>query len=612
MFNFFFERTNKSLFLNGYDGNGSMSDINLNPFQVILNIMMLAFLAVSRMACISVIAAGVVITFNPAAALAASEKTDNQSSTIIVGGDYNFAPYEFLDKEGQPAGYNVELTMAIAEVMGVHVQIRLDKWSTVRNELRTGQIDVLQGMVFSESRNQTFDFSPPHTLIHQSVFSRKGIPKITSIEELNGKEVIVQNKGIMHDYLLTKGIKANLILVDTHADALRLLSSGKHQYAVVANLPGLYFGRELKLTNIVQVSKKVATMPYCYAVKKGNSELLTLFSEGLAIIKNTGRHQKIYDKWFGGIETPGLTWDRVFRIGLMIGIPILLLISGIVIWNRSLQKRVTQRTEELRQQQRQLLQADKMASLGILVAGVAHEINNPNSLILFNTPVLIDSFQDAHSILEEHYRTHDDFMLGGLKYSRMREEIPPMLQEIMGASRKINRIVEDLKDFARMGDSDFTAEVDFNEVVKISLRLVENAIKKATTNIQMYFAENLPLISANAQRIEQVVINLILNACQALPNASRGIAIRTYMDTRRNAVALEIRDEGSGIAHEHLPHLTDPFFTTKRNIGGTGLGLSVSFKIIQEHGGKLDFKSSPGQGTMATLTLPIFREKPTS
>lgn len=612
MFNFFFERTNKSLFLNGYDGNGSMSDINLNPFQVILNIMMLAFLAVSRMACISVIAAGVVITFNPAAAVAKSEQMNNRSSTIIVGGDYSFAPYEFLDKEGQPAGYNVELTKAIAEVMGVHVQIRLDKWSTVRNELRTGQIDVLQGMVFSESRNQTFDFSPPHTLTHQSIFSRKGAPKITSIQELNDKEVIVQNKGIMHDYLLTQGIKANLILVDTHADALRLLSSGKHQYAVVANLPGLYLGRELKLTNIVQVSKQVATVPYCYAVKKGNSELLTLFSEGLAIIKNTGRHQIIYDKWLGGIETSGLAWDRVVRIGLIIGIPILLLISGIVIWNRSLQKRVTQRTEELRQHQQQLLQADKMASLGILVAGVAHEINNPNSLILFNTPVLIDSFKDAHSILEEHYRTHDDFMLGGLEYSRMREEIPPMLQEIMGASRKIKRIVEDLKDFARQGDSDFTAEVDFNEVVKTSLRLVENSIKKATSNFQMFFAENLPLISANAQRVEQVVVNLILNACQALPNTSRGIAIRTYMDTQRYAVALEICDEGSGIAHEHLPNLTDPFFTTRRNIGGTGLGLSVSYKIIQEHGGNLDFKSSPGQGTTATLTLPIIREKPTS
>jgi polar amino acid transport system substrate-binding protein len=103
-----------------------------------------------------------------------------------------------------------------------------------------------------------------------------------------------------------------------------------------------------------------------------------------------------------------------------------------------------------------------------------------------------------------------------------------------------------------------------------------------------------------------VVVNLILNACQALPKAECGIFISTRFDDRRNMVVLEVRDEGIGIAPEDLSRLTDPFYTTRRQSGGTGLGLSVSARIVKEHFGELDFSSVPGEGTVVTLSLPVF------
>jgi polar amino acid transport system substrate-binding protein len=118
----------------------------------------------------------------------------------------------------------------------------------------------------------------------------------------------------------------------------------------------------------------------------------------------------------------------------------------------------------------------------------------------------------------------------------------------------------------------------------------------------------LPTIRGNAQRIEQVVINLILNACQAFDDPEKGIALATRYDHDKGLVICTCRDEGEGIAPEHLPRLTDPFFTTKREQGGTGLGLSVSATIVQQHGGTLEFNSSPGQGTTATLSLPVDRK----
>ena len=167
----------------------------------------------------------------PVSPVAASETNHNKrSAVILVGGDYDYPPYEFIDHNGNPTGYNVELTKAIADVMGIEIQIRLDEWSQIRKALENGKVDVLQGMVVSKERSKLFDFSPPHTFINQSIFARKGSPQIQLVEELSGQDLIVQKNGIMHDYLIAKGIDAKLTLTDTHVNALRMLSSGKSDY----------------------------------------------------------------------------------------------------------------------------------------------------------------------------------------------------------------------------------------------------------------------------------------------------------------------------------------------------------------------------------------------
>ncbi|WP_111415181.1 transporter substrate-binding domain-containing protein [Billgrantia lactosivorans] len=522
---------------------------------------------------------------------------------IVVGGDHYHPPYEFLDEDGEPAGYNVELTRAIAEVMGIEVRIELKPWSEVRRGLEQGEIDILQGMSYSEARSAQFDFAPPHAIVHQSIFARRGDPAV-EVEELHGKEVIVQRGDIMHDYLIEHGIDAKVVPVDTHADALRALAAGQHDYALVANLPALYLSRELGLTNLVPVARPFA-LRYGYAVRQGDANLLAKFSEGLAILKNTGRHQAIYDKWLGPLEgREGIPWQKVGQVGAALSALLLLVLGAIVIWNRMLKREVAARTAELRQHQQQLIQADKMASLGVLVSGVAHEINNPSSLLLLNLPVLREAWADAEPILEAHYRAHGDFSFGGLPYSRMREEIPGMIDDMQEGTRRIKRIVGDLKDFARQGGDEPADTVDLNAVVATAVRLVDNSIRQATGRFEIQYADDLPPLVGNAQRIEQVVINLVLNACQALERPTQGIRLTTRHERAEERVVLEVCDEGRGIAPEAMHRLTDPFFTTRRECGGTGLGLSVSAGIVAEHQGSLTFDSRPGHGTRATLSLP--------
>ena len=256
-------------------------------------------------------------------------------------------------------------------------------------------------------------------------------------------------------------------------------------------------------------------------------------------------------------------------------------------------------------QQRQLVQADKMVSIGIMASGVAHEVNNPNGLIGLNLPVVLEAWNRALPVLREYYEEEGEFSLGAMDYSAMKDEIPRIIEEMHLASERIKRIVNDLKDFSRQGEERPFLPVDLNQVAHSAVNLAANHIRKSTNAFSERLSDDLPLVLGHFQRIEQVVINLIINACQALTDESQPIELETRFAADDNAVILEVRDGGSGIAPGSLPHLTDPFFTTKRESGGTGLGLSVSAGIVDEHGGRLEFDSRPGQGTCARIVLPI-------
>lgn len=537
--------------------------------------------------------------------VAAGVRAEPGASVIQVGGDDSYPPYEFIDKDGNIAGYNVDMTRAIAEVMGINVNITLASWSEMRAALENGEMDVLQGMVASEERERQFSFSAPSVIVNYSFFARKGDPEPDSYADLQGKSVVVQKEGIVHDFLRENNFGVEIIPVRAHSDALRQLAAGNYDYALGATLPSLYFSQEHKLSNIGVVWRPLKPQPYGYAVRKGNEEILTLFSEGLAILKNTGRQQEIYDKWLGALENDSARDWRLAGIAAAIGSAVLLAGLGLVtVWIRTLQRQVDRRTEEVKKQQQQLIQADKMSSLGTLVSGVAHEINNPSGLILLNLPMLKDAWEDALPLLDRAYESQGGFYIAGLDYQRIRGEIPYVLDEMNEGAQRIKRIVNDLRDFARQEPTDTAEPIDLNAVVSTAVRLLDVTIRGYTTKFNLLLDPYLPSMLGNAQRIEQVVINLIINACQSLPDDQHAVKVETRINHVSRRIVLAVHDEGSGIEPEALPNLTDPFFTTKREQGGTGLGLSVSAGIIKAYDGEIHFHSKPGNGTRVEVTFP--------
>ena len=260
--------------------------------------------------------------------------------------------------------------------------------------------------------------------------------------------------------------------------------------------------------------------------------------------------------------------------------------------------------EEAKHQQAQLIQANRMASLGTIVSGVAHEVNNPNNLIMFNAPMILSAWEDARPVLDAHFREHGDFPLGGLPYSEMREVVPRLAEGISGASARIRGIVANLKDFARQDKSRGHGPVDVNDVVRASVAILNHEIIKATHRFEAAYAEGLPFVTGSAQELEQVVINLLNNALQALPSNRSAIRVSTGRNPGTGEVEVVVADEGTGMSPEVLARTAEPFFSTRLDSGGLGLGLSISRSILKEHGGSLSFESEVGKGTRATVRLP--------
>ncbi len=252
--------------------------------------------------------------------------------------------------------------------------------------------------------------------------------------------------------------------------------------------------------------------------------------------------------------------------------------------------------------QDQLLQAQKMGTLGVLVAGVAHEINNPVNQIMFNTPLLQRIWQDVEPAVAAWCRDRPRATFGGLSFDFLRENLPQLLSSMDMAADRIARIVSDLKQFSRSSHVDDKTPVQLNTGVKNAIRLAHTTLRKAGTRLTADLEEQLPLMEGNLQKLEQIVLNLLINASQAMEGRPGHVRVRTRLEDDR--LLLSVSDNGRGIPDGIAEKVFDPFFTDRPGEGGTGLGLSVTDNLVKAHAGKIRFESGRGEGTTFFVSFP--------
>lgn len=272
---------------------------------------------------------------------------------------------------------------------------------------------------------------------------------------------------------------------------------------------------------------------------------------------------------------------------------------------------ITQRLrmeEEARSIQSQLIYTNKMTSLGLLVAGIAHEINNPNNYILANAEMLQRISGDIQPLLRDEYERRGEFSLGGLPCSTLQKTLPEMVAAIRSGSDRINRIVSDLKGYVRRG-ADEKERLDLNAVITSAMVLLKHHISKHTEHFTLQLADPLPPVIGSSQQLEQVVINLVMNGLEALSSKQQKMRLETTCSHEAGTVCMTVTDEGCGMTPEVQAHILEPFFTTRMDLGGTGLGLSITSSIVHNHGGTVEINSKPGRGTEVRICLPFFPQE---
>ena len=264
---------------------------------------------------------------------------------------------------------------------------------------------------------------------------------------------------------------------------------------------------------------------------------------------------------------------------------------------------------EKRKLQNQEIHNARLASIGVIATGVAHEINNPNNAIQISAALYSHVWNDAMEVLREYYQEQGDFSLGGLSFAEEGESLGNLVSDIKDNSLRIKAIVGNLKHLGKNDLGELNEDVNINAVLQTAAGVLKSNIHKYTKHWIMELGDDLPFVKGNFQQLEQVFINVMLNALQSLPDSEHGVQIKSVADLTKRLLLIKVIDQGSGIEEEDLLKVTEPFFTTRLETGGTGLGLSISSTIIENHHGSIAFKSLKEAGTQVTIQLPMFDRK---
>ncbi len=639
---------------------------------------------------------------------AALELPENRR--IIIGGDHNFPPFEFLDENGRPSGFNTDLIRAIAVETGMDIDIRLGPWARIREDLGAGKIDAIQGLFYSPERDKTFDFTPSHIVNHCVAVVRKGSDVPGSAEDLAGLDIVVQKGDIMHDFAVENNLGESISTVDAQEAALRELADGRYDCALVARMTAFYWISKYGWDHLEVGDDPLLSPEYCFAVPNGQKALLARLSEGLKSIQDTGEYRRIYEKWMGGYQPLAPDFFSILRYAAIVLVPLGMLLAGFFVWNRMLRRQVTLRTEALRRSeeeyrdlfenapvgifrtssqgkallmnttmarilgadspqaainyyanigtqlyvrperretflqllrekgkvedfeyeartidsrrlwlnmnasvkahqpdgsffiegftfdiserkklQGQLVQAQKMESIGRLAGGVAHDFNNMLSVILGYAELALDRIAPENPL-------HEDML------------------EIQAAGQRAADVTRQLLAFARQ-QTIAPRVLDLNETVESMLRMLRRLIGE-DIDLAWHPGPGLWPVKMDPAQIDQVLANLCVNARDAITDVGK-ITIETdrksfdqaYCQDHAEAVTgdfvmLAVTDNGCGMDAKTLANIYEPFFTTKGVGEGTGLGLPTVYGIVKQNNGFMNVYSEPGSGTTFRLYFP--------
>ena len=252
----------------------------------------------------------------------------------------------------------------------------------------------------------------------------------------------------------------------------------------------------------------------------------------------------------------------------------------------------------------QLSQGENLASLGLFVSGIAHELGNLNNCLTFNIPILRDYLKELIPILDDHAKRQQDFEMLGMPYPKFREDVFRILDSIEHASNRIVETGSGLREFIKMASQEERRSVDVAKVIKKSVAVCRGQIRRKVKSFEINIDDDLPTIHTDPSALEQVLINLLINAAQAVDSKDSLVVLSAKLGNKlRDYLIIEVSDNGCGMDEETKERIFDPFFTTKEDERQSGLGLFICRNLIEGLGGKIEVESEPGEGSIMRVLL---------
>lgn len=334
---------------------------------------------------------------------------------LQVGGDADYPPFSFLEN-GEAKGFDNDLIRAVAEVLGVEVEFHLTPWEDAKQNLLSGKVDVIGGMAYSAEREEFFEFSTPHSVLFFDLFVRRN-SSITKLEDIQGKQVIIQRGGVMEDYLNETGFTGEIVTVENPLEALQLLAAGSYDGALLNQIQGYYFINENQLSNLKSLGEYINERQYGFVVAESNQVLLQELNQALAIVNASGVYNQIQMKWFFAYERESfLDQARYFIFGAVI---LLVFAMMAVAWVWSLRRIVRRRTSELKSSEEKYRSMIQNATEGVVVIVDGNLVYfNPRALQILG----ITSEVGSGSVVLRDIVHADDLDLMRSNYSKTMEK----------------------------------------------------------------------------------------------------------------------------------------------------------------------------------------------
>ncbi|MCL5028223.1 MAG: transporter substrate-binding domain-containing protein [Bacteroidetes bacterium] len=515
---------------------------------------------------------------------------------LIYMGNYNKYPYEFIDANGKPEGFNIDVMNAIGKIMGFSLEFDLKPWNQVKDSVMYGSNFDISAMFYSEQREQMVDFSDPVIFSEDEIFIEKGSKKINSMIDLMNKRVAVEDGSFTEEYLLHNIPEINLIPVESEPDALKMVSENKCDAAVVEKINGERNIIRLGLTNIKETAYPMIPREYGFVVAKGNDSLLTNINVGLQVIKKNGTYAQLFNKWINPPPPKTVALKTIITWGIFI-ILILSLITGLIyFWIKSLRMLVFKKTIELRKEIEEHVKTEKELKIqkekaeesdrlkSEFLAQISHEIRTPLNVILSYVSLIEIEFNDY-----------------------LKDNASEIIYSINEASQRLLRTVTSILDMSLLRVNNYKADfeiININEMIEHLFKNFNKIAKKKKLNIDLQEEISNTLIRGDHYTTLKLFENIIDNSIKYTEKGNINIKIGKAQGSK---ITVEIRDTGIGIAKEYLSKIFEPFTQEStgdtRKFDGNGLGLALVKEYAAINNYEIKIESEKGIGTAVLIYL---------